>query len=299
MSMTGQLSRRLRYQLYRSPFAPAIKAYRRFGARAGVAKRAALRDTLKVRSEAAAAAAALNRDGYVVLTDLIDTAARERLAAAAAERQAAGQQGNSQAAANFTNKTFWTRLLDADIQDGKMRADSPFVQFALEPVLLEVIAEATRQLPQLDYVLLTQSHYVDAPLSTSQLWHRDHDDTRTIKVFAYLTDVDELGDGPFTFLPGPFSDRFGYSLKSHRPDDAIFAHVPQDAKVEMIAKRLSVFAVETSRCLHMGSRLSEGHQRLLYTATYTTFPRLQPGTGSFVLTGQESELERAVLQPLG
>lgn len=152
------------------------------------------------------------------------------------------------------------------------------------------------EVPLLDYVLLTLSHSNYQDLSYSQLWHRDHDDVRTIKLFVYLTDVQSESDGPFTFLPGPVSDRFGFSLRSHRRDDEILPKVRAGEVRTVIAPRLTTFMVETSRCLHMGSRTAPGHSRLLYTATYITVPRLFPEPPPrFRLSGLETELERCVL----
>ena len=66
---------------------------------------------------------------------------------------------------------------------------------------------------------------------------------------------------------------------------------------EMYGSRMSAFIVETSRCLHMGSRLAPGHTRLLYTATFTTAPRLYPAPpAGFSLSGVESELALQVLE---
>jgi hypothetical protein len=59
-----------------------------------------------------------------------------------------------------------------------------------------------------------------------------------------------------------------------------------------------VFMVDTARCLHMGSRLSEGHQRLLYTATFTSVPSMYPSYKKHRFIEDvcfESQLERKVL----
>ena len=294
----ASLAGRLRWHLFRSPLAPTIKTLRTVRARAAMQRRARLWDKQAVGPCAAEKAEQLRREGYAVLTDLLPVENLSALRDAAIERVDIAQHGPTPAtAAGVTAKPFWVRLLDTDMEGGRMRAASPFVQFALQPELLQFLTAALGQLPVLDYVLLTLSRHSAAPLSSSQLWHRDHDDTRTLKIFVYLTDVASRDDGPFTFLPGRVSDRFGYSLRSHRDDQAIFRRVSPDAKIEMIAPALSVFAVETSRCLHMGSRVAQDHERLLYTATFTSFPRLRPMSSRFILSGNESEIERNVLKP--
>src|ERR1700704_6560114 len=75
-----------------------------------------------------------------------------------------------------------------------------------------------------------------------------------VKMFVYLTDVESEADGPFTFLPGQVSDRFGFSLRSHRGDSEVVGKLSPNEPRAVIAPRLTAFMVETSRCLHMGSR---------------------------------------------
>jgi hypothetical protein len=144
--------------------------------------------------------------------------------------------------------------------------------------------------------LLTLSKSTGKDLSYSQLWHRDHDDTRVIKFFVYLTDVEDADDGPFTFIPRPQSDKLGFQLRSHLTDAEMATRIPLNAISQMKAPRLSAFMVDTARCLHMGSRLSPGHERLLYTATFISIPRLYPEPSpSFRLTGKESSLLKCLL----
>jgi hypothetical protein len=194
------------------------------------------------------------------------------------------------------NKNFWVRLLDEDMVNGTLAIDSPFVEMALQPEIVSIVSHAFGELPRLDYVLLTLSKSTNDELSYSQLWHRDHDDTRVIKFFVYLTDVQDSKDGPFTFIPASHSDKLGYRLRSHQTDEQIAKRIPPEAIVEMKAPCLSAFIVDTSRCLHMGSRLSYGHQRLLYTATFISAPRIYPEPPPrFRLCGSESDLLKLLL----
>jgi hypothetical protein len=294
----ARLRDRLHYQMLRSPVAPVLKAGRSLTRRTEVARRRQLAGTLPVDAEAERLARELDRDGMVNLDSLIDPAALHALSNAALGKLAQGDRIQAAAPAGTSNKTFWQRLLDDELVDGRMPADSPYARFALQPRLLAMLARSFGTLPQLDYVLLTLSVPSERPLGQSQLWHRDHDDTRTVKVFTYLTDVVEDSDGPFTLIPGPQSDRVGYTLRSHLPDDYVFARLPENSRQAMFAPALTTFAVETSRCLHMGSRIGPGHRRLLYTATYTTYPKLSGQSPRAFLLGQdEDEIARAVLAP--
>ena len=178
--------------------------------------------------------------------------------------------------------------------------ENPFVAIAPQPELVSVVAAAMGEVPRLYYVLLTLSLSTNKELSYSQLWHRDHDDTKVIKLFFYLTDVLSPEDGPFTFIPTQASDKLGFRIKSHLSDDQIDHWISKTVVTAMYGSRLSAFMVETSRCLHTGSRVALGHERLLYTATYISAPRLYPEPPPrFLLDGEESPLLRLLLTAKG
>jgi hypothetical protein len=291
--MRHRVFRRILWHLNRTPAAKAIKVTRRAFARPEVAERRALARTLARGPEAAAIAANLRRDGYSRADALIAPESLAALDRAVRSKLDAPKTG---ASVFGDHKDIWRHLLDAELVDGSLPADSPFARFALQPTLLAGLAEYYGELPRLDYVTVTYSGPAEGELRFSQLWHRDYDDTRVVKLFVYLTDVGDE-DGPFTFLPGPHSDRVGFSARSHRPDAAIAARVDLGAAVRMIAPRLSAFLVETSRCLHMGSRVAPGHERLMYTATFISAPPIFPERPRpfFRLAGSESAVERRVL----
>ncbi len=294
----ANLRDRARYLMLRSPVARAFKAATVRKRWREVEARRRLASELPSDEAITDLCTRFGRDGMVFLDELIDIDLVAELADAAMIKLARGDSALAEAPPGVSRKDFWRRLLDDELVEGRLRADSVFARFALQPRLLSFVARSMGGLPQLDYVLLTHSIPTDAPLAQSQLWHRDHDDTRTIKVFVYLTPVESEGDGPFTLIPGPCSDRMGHTLRSHMSDEAVFRRLEKTSVKTLQAPRLACFAVETSRCLHMGSRVSPGHRRLLYTATYTSFPNLLGrDPRGFILAGDESALNKAVLAP--
>lgn len=250
---------------------------------------------LTVSPSEAARASSLNRDGYVIVTDLMDAAIQEQFAKAGEKSLQNIADAEGKQMSNW--KKFWVRLLDAEMQDGKLSADNVFVRYATQPAVLNVVATALGEIPWLDYVLLSYSRHTGDELASSQLWHRDHDDVRVVKLFSYLTDVEEDGDGPFTFLPRQSTEKFGYPLRrSHFPDAQVFEKVPRSDIKVMKAPRLTAFLVDTAKCLHMGSRMAPGHGRLLYTATFFAFPRMYPGKNRpFSSTPDTTALQKMVM----
>jgi hypothetical protein len=238
----------------------------------------------------------LNRDGYAVVTELMDPSIRQEFAEAGVTRLNSIEASEEKQTSTW--KKFWVRLLDAEMKNGKLSADNIFVRYALQPAVINIVATALGEIPWLDYVLLSYSRYSGEDFSSSQLWHRDHDDVRVIKLFSYLTDVEDDGDGPFTFLPRQSTDKFGYPIRgSHFPDERVFQKVPRSDIKVMKAPRLTSFMVDTAKCLHMGSRMSPGHGRLLYTATFFAFPRMYPGAKNrpFSPTPDSSPLQKLIM----
>lgn len=291
----GLMSRAL-WHVNRSPLRYAVKSgvsAWHFGEKLDRRRQAQL---LTVTAAERSKAEELNQNGYAIVTELMDPVVQQRFAESGMARLADIETAETKQTSNW--KKFWVRLLDGEMKDGKLSADNVFVQYALQPAVINVVATALGEIPWLDYVLLSYSRHTGQELASSQLWHRDHDDVRVIKLFSYLTDVAEDGDGPFTFLPRQSTDKFGYPLMgSHFPDDRVFDKVPRgDVKV-MKAPRLATFMVDTAKCLHMGSRMAPGHGRLLYTATFFAFPRMYPGANNrpFLATPHTSALQKMIL----
>jgi hypothetical protein len=251
---------------------------------------------LNVTPSEKAKAEDLKRDGYVVLTELIDRTLLQQFSEASMAKLGDVEASASKQGAYW--KKFLVHLLDEEMQDGKLSADNIFVRYALQPAVTNIVASALGEVPWLDYVMLSYSRHTGQDLASSQLWHRDHDDVRVIKFYTYLTDVVEDGDGPFTFLPRQSTDRFGFPLlSSHFPDERVFDKVSRTEVKVMKAPRLASFMVDTSKCLHMGSRIAPGHGRLMYTATFVAFPRIFPGGRNrpFLPTANTSDLQKLIL----
>lgn len=285
---------RIRWHLNRTPLSLIFKALRRLPLRGEIKRRRTLLAELPSNPVLSQHSMELRERGYTVVTDIVDPV---RMAALSVAGDAKLERAHSiDMRQHMRQKDFWVRLLDEDMQGGALPIDNPFVDIALQPELLSIVGHAFGELPRLDYVLLTLSKSTGKEFSYSQLWHRDHDDTRVIKLFVYLTDVKDIEDGPFTFIPGPQSDRLGFRLRSHQTDAEIAKSIPLEAITEIKAPRLSAFMVDTKRCLHMGSRLSPGHERLLYTATFISVPRLYPEPPPrFRLTGKEGPILTSLL----
>ena len=189
-----------------------------------------------------------------------------------------------------TKDAVWIRLSDEDRAAQKLTPDHPLVAFALQQRLLAIASAYLNEPALLNYVVLTLSTPMQGGPQVSQLWHQDCDDVRMLKVFVYLTDVENDDDGPFTFVDASISKMVpNQFFKRHLPDSKVGLKVLASVK-KMIRKKGSVFVVDTSRCYHMGSRVGEGHHRLMYTALYTAAPCLHPIETPIFYVDEKAEL---------
>lgn len=191
-------------------------------------------------------------------------------------------------------KTFWKKLREP----GDLVDDGPLVRFALQENVLRIAAAFFGEAPYLADVQLILSHDTGAPgWQESQLWHRDYADTKTVKLFAYLTDVTGDADGPFTYLPRSISRRVKNAFFPGRIDDAAMdAQVGMDRAVKVLGPRASAFYVDTANCYHQGSRVAPGHHRLAYVATYITHASLDRYEHGIRITRPHEGLPRLALR---
>lgn len=134
----------------------------------------------------------------------------------------------------------------------------------------------------------------NASVQQSQLYHRDAEDQRQLKVFFNLTDVSEEA-GPLTYFDAQSSslirDKIGYSTV--RLDDETveaFAGTTQPAKAT--GPSGSGLMLDTSRCLHYGSRGNKV-ERLVLMFQFTSFyaPKSRWPDWASALSGRDIALD--------
>ena len=196
-------------------------------------------------------------------------------------------------------KSMWQYLTDQ--QQFCIDESSHLVKLALDREILAIVSSYLKSMPWLRDVMITKSVYVPGKNNFSQKWHLDYDDVRMLKLFMYLSDVDDIGDGPFTVLSlessGAFKNTF---IPEHLDDDVFFRKTSRVNTLPIYGKKLSMFLVDTSRLYHQGSRLLHDRSRILYTALYTGYPSIYNyaiRNKSIHLSRDASDLERMIISP--
>jgi hypothetical protein len=154
-----------------------------------------------------------------------------------------------------------------------------FVRFALQPEILRLANSYFGMLTKLQYYNVWHTFPTQAPARESQLWHRDPEDRYILKMFVYLTDVDE-GAGPLTYAPGTHAQgtvktavestwvREG-ATDVRRSDDAqMDVIVPKRSWITAIGPKGTVVLTDT-RGYHKGG-LARERERILYTCMFAS-----------------------------
>ena len=154
--------------------------------------------------------------GYSALpsTELFSRIPSGRLSAPRARRsfRPTEQGPRATAAAKARGKDFLVRKYDVAL-DGAAR--QPLALRLSLPQLLDIANQYLQLWSKLEYLDLWYSLPVgeSAERKASQIWHRDFNDRHLLKVFLYLSDVDERS-GPFEYVPGSQpGGRYGASIR--------------------------------------------------------------------------------------
>jgi len=157
------------------------------------------------------------------------------------------------------------------------------VDFALSDGLLSIVTNYLGTIPHLNRVdlLYSVSHGGEEAIS-SQIYHLDPEGRRQAKLFLNLRDVGP-DEGPFTFIPASASAQIIKSITHRRSTstdddsellvgryfDGELAQVGGlDKAISVTGPTGSAVLVDTSRCLHCGSRVKPGTYRLCLYIQY-------------------------------
>jgi hypothetical protein len=212
----------------------------------------------------AAIAASLEKNGYVVFpssfSSSIESVVAELLAVfKAAQVAETGPQTASK------KHGFLRALVDTPAF-----ADHPAVmKFMIHPDLVNIASHYLGEVPVLSSARLWWSP-ANASAQSSQLYHFDEEDDRQLKFFLNITDV-TTENGPFTLVSATVSAEiarhFGGS-HGRFTDELVNRFTAKDNPTSFVGPRGTLSAVDTSRCLHFGSRGNK-NDRVVLMFQYT------------------------------
>lgn len=161
-------------------------------------------------------------------------------------------------------------------------ATSPEFKLASHPSLLSTIYSYFGVFPYITSIGVYWSSNTNTSLDSdnfdgSQLFHRDAEDRKIVKVWILCNSVDE-NSGPTVLIPYQESEKIariiryrqGHRIARHLENE-ISSGIPEATKIFATGTAGTVFLTDTARLLHYGSRTIGGSERLVLMFSYETF----------------------------
>lgn len=162
--------------------------------------------------------------------------------------------------------------------DHRMSSPPPeLLRFALDERLLAAVAGYLGIVPVLTGITLLVSPHVPGPPAGSQLFHSDWEDVRQVKVFVNCSHVSD-DDGPLTAVAAAASRRIKDAVDYHYggpnfrvPDEKVHPLLRRDELQAFTGPAGTAVLIDTSTCLHLGSRVAPtASERLVVQFQYQT-----------------------------
>ena len=196
-----------------------------------------------------------------------------------------------------TSKDNRLNIADIDLNDPKNKI---IKDFCVNKYLIKSISNYLDDIP----ILLSATvwfcpNQISNNLIGSQLYHFDREDFRQIKCFIPIEDIDKQS-GPLTLISSRNSMKFILkkffnfqlvSSKSRFTDTQIKRYFKDQIEIELECKRGQVAMVDTSQCLHYGSRPAKKykyHISIQYVSPYST--KLDKFSDHFSQTNKPEDL---------
>lgn len=151
-----------------------------------------------------------------------------------------------------------------DLRLDILPAESPLARLAFNRTVVATASAYLGMVPRLAGVTVLRSPYVAGPPRGSQLFHSDWEDIRQLKLFVNCSDVMSR-DGPLSALRAAASAQvkrvlhYRYGGRGfRRGDDEVLALAKPDDLRSFEGPAGTAVFLDTSACLHYGSRLQEG-----------------------------------------
>lgn len=212
---------------------------------------------------------ALERDGIAFLDSLISPQAvaelRDYMTGAPAEDPYRPHHGTFSAPDQVPADTHV-----AFIPNEYVAAAPHVLELANHPEVLAAAAAHLGCKPTISYMTSWWSSPSRSEAEEAELFHRDRDDYRFVKLFLYLTDVDEES-GPHAYVRG--SHRSAKLLDRRRyTEDEIAAAFPAEDVLSITGKAGSHF-LENTFGMHRGIP-PKSKQRLIFQVLYSMMPHI-------------------------
>ena len=147
--------------------------------------------------------------------------------------------------------------------------EHPIMKLALSDSLVNVATKYLGFLPILSQIRVWYSPNDSQKSEGSQLYHLDYADINQVKVFLPIDEIDE-NTGPLTFVSASNSknicDNINYKLTNDEirvPDEVVKKYISENDEIKATGSPGDIVFVDTSACLHYGSRGATKPRKIL------------------------------------
>ncbi len=138
--------------------------------------------------------------------------------------------------------------------------NSPFMKLALHPSVLKMVGDYLGMLPVIENILFWYSPNKENINRSSQGYHLDAQDVRTLQMLLFVEDVDD-NSGPFVLIEAAESEKVARLINYRKKgatrrieDELIERNVAKDKIHALVGPAGSVYIADSDRCFHYGSR---------------------------------------------
>lgn len=162
----------------------------------------------------------------------------------------------------------------------KLEPHDPILKFALHPSILAAVSHYIGMVPVIENITIWYSPNDRALKNSSQYYHLDGQDVRTVQLFVLLDPVTDQ-NGPLLLIRADESEALAKSIQYRKTPTTKRLN---DAVVEAAASKVfrftgnagDVLIADTDRCFHLGSREGKAPRRVLVIQYYSPFAFVLP-----------------------
>lgn len=178
---------------------------------------------------------------------------------------------------NNSSKSFWNNKS----LNREKTIDLSKLIFKNDKTLYKIVSNYFSEPYYLESIELVRSLNLGSKYQSSQLFHRDFNSIKTLKVFIYFSDVNSSDDGPFSIITQSLKARMLSFINPIHKSLKWEKRVSKFSNVKkFLGKRGKVFIVDTFRNFHFGSRITNDGSRLMLIVSFRNINRLH-GTDPF------------------
>ncbi|MBN1377687.1 MAG: hypothetical protein JXA04_00470 [Gammaproteobacteria bacterium] len=147
--------------------------------------------------------------------------------------------------------------------------NAPYLlELANDPRILDIAAAFLGCKPTLTYLAAWWSYHTEKGAQQAEWFHRDVDDWRFLKLFIYLTDVDDKS-GPHIYVTHSAASDKLTKIRRFEDDEVISAF--GEKNILHLTGSAGEGFFEDTYGIHKGQPVKEG-RRLIFQAVYSMFP---------------------------